>query len=456
MALRSIRRPSVRRRVAAAIALATFALAIVVVVVLFLQRPILLPVIVIALLITVVSGWVALVSRGGRRLAFTAVALTVFVALLVFLGVETLVGAGVLLVLMAVANLAARVAFGYERAVVQAEPYGTPVRAARRGVLLMNPRSGGAKVAKFHLTDEARRRGIEPVVLEPGDDLRALAERAVADGADVIGMAGGDGSQAVVADVARTHDLPFVCVPAGTRNHFALDLGLDRNDVAAALDAFGDAVERRVDLATVAGRVFVNNASLGLYATIVQSEAYRDAKLSTAVEMMPDLVGPHAPGFDLHYDGPDGERHDTADVLLVSNNPYAVRTLAGAGSRPRLDSGVLGLVAVRVDQPRDVPALAALEAAGAVNRFSGLREWTAEAFRVDSSEPVPVGLDGEALRMQPPLEFRILPGALRVRLPVAAPGAGQTVVLGVRGALAALWRILVDGVRSPARNPPTS
>jgi len=455
MAGRTIGRPPVRRRVAAGIALVAFALAIVVVVVMFLQRPILLPVIVTALLISVVSGWVALVSRGGRRLAFTVVAFTVIVAPLVLLGLETLVGAAALIVLMGVTNLAARVAFGYERPVVEAQRYGTSVPAARRGVLLMNPRSGGAKVAKFHLIDEARQRGIEPVVLEPGDDLRALAEQAVADGADVIGMAGGDGSQALVADVARTHDIPFVCVPAGTRNHFALDLGLDRNDVAAALAAFGDAVERRVDLATVGGRVFVNNASLGLYATIVQSEDYRDAKLSTAVQMLPDLVGPQAPGFDLHYDGPDGNRQDSVDVLLVSNNPYAVRTLAGAGSRPRLDSGVLGLVAVRVDQPRDVPTLAALEAAGAVNRFSGLREWTAETFRVDSSEPVPVGLDGEALRMQPPLEFRILPGALRVRLPVAAPGAGQTVVLGVRGVLAALWRILIDGVRSPARTPPT-
>ena len=444
MAHRYIGRPSVRRRVAAAIALVAFALAIVFVVVIFLQRPILLPVIVIALMITVVSGWVALVSRGGRRWAFAAVALTVLVALLVFLGLESLVGGAVLLVLIVVTNLAARIAFGYERAVVAAEQTGTSVGAARRGVLLMNPRSGGAKVAKFHLADEARRRGIEAVVLEPGDDLRALAEQAVADGADVIGMAGGDGSQALIADVARTHDVPFVCVPAGTRNHFALDLGLDRNDVTAALDGFGPAVERRVDLATVAGRVFVNNASLGLYATIVQSEDYRDAKLSTVVQILPDLVGLHSPGFDLRYDGPDGNRQHTADVLLVSNNPYAVRTLAGVGSRPRLDSGVLGLVAVRVDQPRDVPALAALEAAGAVNRFSGLREWTAETFRVDSSEPVPVGLDGEALWMQPPLEFRILPRALRVRLPVAAPGAGQTVVLGVRGRLAALWRILAD------------
>src|SRR5206468_2305338 len=104
---------------------------------------------------------------------------------------------------------------------------------------------------------------VRTVLFGPGDDLRALTEHAVAQGADVLGVAGGDGSQALVADVARSHDLAFVCIPAGTRNHFALDLGLDRRDVAGALDAFEDAVERRIDLASVGGRVFVNNASLG-------------------------------------------------------------------------------------------------------------------------------------------------------------------------------------------------
>jgi diacylglycerol kinase family enzyme len=178
----------------------------------------------------------------------------------------------------------------------------------------MNPRSGNEAVTRLNLVDEARRRGIEPVVLTEGDDLLALAESAIGRGADVIGMAGGDGSQAVVADVARTHNVPFICVPAGTRNHFALDLGLDRADVVGALDAFGDAVERRVDLATVAGRVFVNNVSLGLYATIVSSADYRDAKWSTALTLLPDLIGPGTPDFDLAFHGPDALPRESADV----------------------------------------------------------------------------------------------------------------------------------------------
>ena len=129
-------------------------------------------------------------------------------------------------------------------------------------------------------------------MLGPGDDLRRLAEQAVAGGADVLGMAGGDGSQALVAGVAAAHDVAFVCVPAGTRNHLAMDLGLDRDDVVAALDAFGAAVERRIDLGLVDERVFVNNATMGLYAKIVQSPAYRDHKVDTALELLPGHARP--------------------------------------------------------------------------------------------------------------------------------------------------------------------
>jgi diacylglycerol kinase family enzyme len=238
--------------------------------------------------------------------------------------------------------------------------------------------------------------------------------------------------------VAHSHDVGFVCVPAGTRNHFALDLGLDRRDVAAALDAFGEAVERRVDLARVGGRVFVNNASLGAYASAVQSPQYRDAKLATVASMLPDLVGPVATPPDLRYTGPDGQPRESADVLLVSNNPYALRAVSGPGTRPRLDGGVLGILAVRGD-----PA--------APGRLPGLSQWTAATFRVDSSGPVPVGLDGEALQLAPPLEFRSLPGALRVRLPVTTAGASHTTVRppGVRRTLASLLRVLGGRPVSP-------
>ena len=262
---------------------------------------------VVALLVAVMAGWAALVHRGTTRVVVSIVAVLALIGLVVaLLRAVSLVELVLVVVLLALSGSAARYALGHDLA---GDPLGASARVApaQRGVLLMNPWSGGGKVARFGLVAEAQRRGVRPVVLGEGDDLVELAEQAVREGADVLGMAGGDGSQALVADVARRHDLGFVCIPAGTRNHFALDLGLDRDDVVAALDAYGSATERRIDLALIGDRIFVNNASLGVYATVVQSEEYRAAKMSTAVQMLPDLLGPDQPGFDLRFLGPDGD-----------------------------------------------------------------------------------------------------------------------------------------------------
>ena len=154
------------------------------------------------------------------------------------------------------------------------------------------PASGGGKAERFKLADEARARGIEPIELGPPWDLEALVRGALDRGADALAMAGGDGSQAIVAAIAAETGLPYACIPAGTRNHFALDLGVDRDDVVGALEAFVDGGERVVDLAEVNGRVFVNNVSLGLYAEAVQREDYRDAKIRTLLDTVPDAARP--------------------------------------------------------------------------------------------------------------------------------------------------------------------
>jgi diacylglycerol kinase family enzyme len=320
---------------------------------------------------------------------------------------------------------------------------GSAAARPAHAVLLMNPRSGGGKAEKFELERRCRERGIEPVVLTPGSDLLALAEDAVRRGADVLGMAGGDGSQALVASVASRHDLPMVVVPAGTRNHFALDLGLDRADVVGALDAFDDGVEHRIDLADVNGRVFVNNASMGLYAKVVQSADYRDAKIRTAAAELPELLGPTATPLDLRFALPSGEARSSADLVLVSNNAYQLSQLRGAALRPRLDGGELGIVSVLVRSASEAERFAALEMAGQVRRFSGWDEWTAARFEVDSGGPVEVGVDGEALTLTPPLRFTIHPGALRIRLPrveASRRRAAPRVHVTSGATLTALWQ----------------
>jgi len=308
-----------------------------------------------------------------------------------------------------------------------------PVGAAEAAALIINLKSGGGKAERFDLAGEARKRGVEPIILRPGDDLLELAEGAIARGAQAIGMAGGDGSQALVATVAARRGVAHVCVPAGTRNHFALDLGLDRDDVVSALDAFTHGLERRIDLARVNDRVFVNNASLGVYAKVVQSDAYRDAKRETWTRMLPDLLGPDAPPIDLEFTAPDGRRYDDAPLVLVSNNPYQLTSLAGAGTRARIDTGMLGVMAARVRSAGDVSKLVALELAGQVRRFSGLISFSTADFEVRSKSPVEVGLDGEALVLDPPLRFTSMPGALRVRLPSnvrLAPAARAVALTG--------------------------
>ena len=167
-----------------------------------------------------------------------------------------------------------------------------PADPPRRPVLFVNPRSGGGKAARAGVAEQARAMGIEAIILAPGQNLAALVHQAVAAGADALGMAGGDGSLAVVATVAAAHGIPFVCVPAGTRNHFALDVGVDRHDLPGALDALTGGLERQIDMAEVNGRAFVNNVSLGVYGDAVRSPAYRDAKVRTLLETAAEVMGP--------------------------------------------------------------------------------------------------------------------------------------------------------------------
>ncbi len=376
-------------------------------------------------LVLVANGslWFALTERGILRAVGAAAAILATSGLIVVLAThwQGLLVLIALLLLLALFGLAARYALGLsgEAAARRAAVMAVPAGAADSAALIINLKSGGGKAERFDLAAEARRRGVEPIVLRPGDDLRELAESAIARGAQVIGMAGGDGSQALVATVAAQREVAHVCIPAGTRNHFALDLGLDRDDVLGAMDAFTDGVERRIDLARVNDRVFVNNASLGAYAKVVQSDAYRDAKLETWTRMLPDLLGPDAEPIDLEFTAPDGTNHNDAPIVLVSNNPYELTHLAGAGTRERMDTGMLGIVAARV-RGAEVSRLVALELVGQAGRYPGLLSWSAPEFEVRSGSPVEIGLDGEALVLDPPLRFASLPGALRVRLPRGA------------------------------------
>jgi diacylglycerol kinase family enzyme len=413
------------RRVTAVVALLAPLAVLAVVVVALVRRPLTLVLAVACVSIGVGAAAYAITRTGIRRTlaAVLAVLALATAVVLLFAAAGGLLVLGLVVALLLLGAAATRHALGRDIKSLKSSPTpGTAVGPAARPVLLMNPKSGGGKVERFNLVEEARRRGVEPVVLAPGDDLLQLAERAVAGGADVVGMAGGDGSQALVASVAAAHDVGFVCVPAGTRNHLAMDLGLDRDDVVAALDAFGEAVERRIDLGLVGDRVFVNNATAGLYAKIVQSSAYRADKVGTALELLPAMLGPDATPFDLRFTGPDGTEHASAHLILVSNDRYQLGSGEGFGSRRTIDGGNLGIVAATFRSSAELARLLESGATGRNWRPPGWVEWAAASFQLESDQPVEIGIDGEAMVLDPPIRFRTLPGALRVRIPLGAPG----------------------------------
>jgi diacylglycerol kinase family enzyme len=355
------------------------------------------------------AAWYGVRRRGRLRAAALSLAalLIAGAVAVVFLEGRPVLGA-IIVVLLALASRSASNAFRVHVELPNVSP-------PRNPVLFYNPLSGGGKADRFHLAEQARLRGIEPVELRAGTDLGELVRDAVSRGADGLAMAGGDGSQAIVADIASQLDLPYACIPAGTRNHFALDLGVDRDDVVGALDAFVDGGERRVDLAEVNGRVFVNNVSLGLYAEAVQRPEYRDAKLRTLAATVPDALGPEGPPSDLHWTGPDGRQSGAA--ILVSNNPYRLGRMVGSATRPRLDRGVLGIV---------VAGPVARRRGRSGGRPQLRRGWSERSFEIAASAPVPAGIDGEAVVLDPPLRFGIRAGALRVRIAHQHMGASPS------------------------------
>ena len=290
-----------------------------------------------------------------------------------------------------------------------------PAAPPQRPVLLINPRSGDGRAARAALAEHAREQGIEAVVLTPEQSLATLVRDAVASGADALGMAGGDGSLAVVASAALARGIPFVCVPAGTRNHFALDLGIDRRDVVGALGAFTDGVERRIDVATVNGRLFLNNVSLGLYGDAVQQPGYRDAKARTLLATAGAVLGSKVAAPSLRVVGDREDGHGRPAVVLVSNNPYALEPPPVAATRPRLDGGAARDHRARRARGRSPPPA---------------RAWSAPTLEVRAAARAQAGLDGEAVELDPVLRFEIRPGgpagadlvASSRRLAVRTPG----------------------------------
>jgi len=281
----------------------------------------------------------------------------------------------------------------------------TPERrvSSKRPVLIINPGSGGGKAAKIDLVASAAKLGLETIVRKEGQKLQAIAESAVDDGCDHLLIAGGDGSQARIAKVAMERDVAFSVVPSGTRNHLAMDLGLDRSEPAKALSAAFDGVEFLIDVGKIGKRVFVNNASFGVYADAIADPDYRSHKAQSIADAA--AANAEHPEKGLSVTDPDGNVHDEIGMLLASNNPYQYIGAPDFAGRAALDTGTLGVI------------VADREAVGGRGRGE-LKEWTTPKLVVESTEKkVPVGIDGSLRKVKAPVKVRIKRAALRVVLP---------------------------------------
>lgn len=278
----------------------------------------------------------------------------------------------------------------------RAEPVPRRTEPPRPGFLLINPRSGDDAPSADELCAAAEERGIGTHVLGEDDDAAELARSAEA---DALGIAGGDGSLAPIAQVAIDRDLPFVCIPFGTRNHFARDIGLDRDDPIGALDAFGG-VERRIDVGRVGGDLFLNNVSLGVYAALVHRREHHRRRRDVFARLRALLLTlTNRESLGLVIDGEPVE----AQIALVSNNDYTLE-LFSLGERERLDEQKLHLYL----------------AAGW--RVSEWDEQACTSLTIDAAHHrIKAAVDGEPAEFETPLEFAIDPLALRVLVP-AAPG----------------------------------
>jgi diacylglycerol kinase family enzyme len=302
----------------------------------------------------------------------------------------------------------------------------------------MNPGSGGGKVARFRLVERAQAAGAQVRLTGPDHDPASLATAAVAEGATVLGVAGGDGTVAAVAAVAAEAGRPLLVIPAGTRNHFARDLGLDIRNPASAMTALREGHLARVDLGRVGSRVFVNNVSFGAYAEALLAPGYRDAKARTVADIAPGYLDGQQ-HVDAIVDTPQGPVA-FPQVVLVSNNPYHISTLRRLGHRFALDTGQLGCLVLKhpgsAPPPDLLPRLRReLRQHGHVGPpGEGVVAWTAAQITLHGpAARLPAGIDGEAVPLDLPIVCEVCPRALQVLLP--QPTARRSTAIGrVEGA----------------------
>jgi len=238
--------------------------------------------------------------------------------------------------------------------------------------------------------------------------------------ADVVAIGGGDGTQGSAAAILAESDARQLVLPLGTRNHLAKQLGMpEKLEDAAKAAATGN--EEAIDLAKAGDRVFVNNASIGIYTRLVRERDKRWGPkwLGTIPATWTVLRTLRARPLLLVVDGE--KRRVVTPLLFIGNNRYSLDA-GSVGQRESLSDGVLSLFAV---EHKSAAALLAFAVRALFGRADPERDFcelaAAKEIVVEGAGPIEVAFDGEVERMQLPLTFAIMPGALKVLVPAGEP-----------------------------------
>jgi diacylglycerol kinase family enzyme len=293
-------------------------------------------------------------------------------------------------------------------------------------MLAINPNSGPDGDATPVIA-AAHQLGVQVLELDPEQDIAKQFADALPDDLAVLGIAGGDGSLGLVAGICLERDIPFVCIPFGTRNHFARDLGLDRKDPVGAVAAFAaDHVERVIDVGDLDGRTFLNNVTFGVYAEAIDDDDYRDAKIRTTWRVATATLRGEHEGDHFYLTDPGGNVHDTPFIALIANNGYDAASLRGLGQRARLDEGILQVSVIDVERRLDLAGIAATVVRDDAAEDDRVEQWTATSVEVTADgDEVAVGIDGEAVTVAAPVRMNLRPAALRVLLPASCAADGD-------------------------------
>lgn len=289
----------------------------------------------------------------------------------------------------------------------------------KKPYLIINPKSGNGRATKARVAKHAQDQGIKVIVLKKSDDVEGLAREAAKSGADVLGVSGGDGSIGAVVKVALEYKLPVVVLAGGTRCHFARDLGLDPKQILDGLNGF-KGVERKIDVGDINGRIFLNNASFGLYADIVDNPKYRDNKVAITRQVLKDTLARKNQGYPLIFKN-GNKQYKSAVQVLVGVNRYKTVNLMEMGERERLDQGVLQITAITKLNDNLIKQLLkvfSIDFTGGIEKVDGIDQWDTKRFTLSSSnKSIVVGVDGEREVYRSPVNISVKTRALRVYVP---------------------------------------